>query len=80
MALEGQQRVVAVHAVAVVGEPDELASARLHLDADAGCARVQSILQKFFHHRGGPVHHLAGGDLIGNLVGKYADAAHSPLG
>jgi hypothetical protein len=80
VALEGQQGVVAVHAVAVVGDADQPAPARLDLDADAAGAGVQGVLQQFFHHRGRPVHHLAGGDLVGNLVGKNADAAHSSLG
>ena len=80
VALESQQCVVAIHAVAVVSEPDELASARLHLDANAVGSGVQCVLQKLFHHRGRPVHHLACGDLIGNLIGKYADTAHNSLG
>ena len=79
VALEGQQGVVAVHALAVVGDADELAPARLDLDADAVGAGVQSVLQQLLHHRGRPVHHLAGGDLVGNLVGEYADAAHTLL-
>ena len=80
MALEGQQRVVAVHALAVVGDADESAPACLDLDADAIGAGVQRVLQQFFDDRGRPVHHFAGGDLVGNLVGKYADAAHLVLG
>ena len=80
VALEGQQRVVAIHAVAVVGDADEPAPAGFDLDADAGGAGVERVLQQLLHHRGGPVHHLAGGDLVGNLVGKNADAAHKTLG
>ena len=80
MALEGQQRVVAVHALAVVGDADEPPPARLDFDADAGGAGVEGVLQQLLDHRGGPVHHLAGGDLVGNLVGKNADAAHKGLG
>jgi hypothetical protein len=57
-----------------------LPPARLDLDADAAGAGVQGVLQQFLDHRGRPVHHLAGGDLVGNLVGKYADAAHTALG
>ena len=37
---------------------------------------VERVLQQLLHHRRGPVHHLAGGDLVGNLVGKNANAAH----
>jgi hypothetical protein len=77
VALKGQQGVVAVHAVAVVGDADELAAARFDFDADARGARVQGILQQLFDHRSRPVDHLAGGDLVGHLVGKNADAPHS---
>ena len=80
MALEGQQGVVAVHALAVVGDADQLAPARLDLDADALGSGVQRVLQQLLHHRSRPVHHLAGGDLVGDLVGKYADAAHKDSG
>ena len=40
MALEGEQRVVADHAAAVIEDANELAAARLDLDADARGARV----------------------------------------
>ena len=80
MALKGQQGVVAVHAVAVVGDADQLAPARLHLDADAAGSGIQRVLQQLLDHRSGPVHHLAGGDLVGDLVRKNADAAHKILG
>ena len=80
MALEGQQSVVAIHAAAVVGDADQLAPAGLDLDADAVGPGVQSVLQQLFNDGGRPVHHLARGDLVGNLVGKYTDAAHTALG
>ncbi len=80
MALEGQQRIVAAHAVAVVGDADQPPPARLNLDANALRASVQSVLQQLLDHRSGPIHHLAGSDLVGNLVGKNADAAHKVLG
>ena len=41
VAFEGEQRVVADHAVAVVGDADELAAAGFDLDADAGGAGVE---------------------------------------
>ena len=68
MPLKGQESIVAIHPAAVVADADQLAPARLHLDTDAIRPRIQSILQQFFHHRRWPVHHLAGGDLVGYLV------------
>ena len=76
MALEGQQGIVPVHAVTVVAYADKAAAAGFDLDADSVCAGVEGVLQQLLDYRGWPVHHLAGGDLVGNLVGKNADAAH----
>ena len=76
VALEGEQGVVADHAAAVVGDADELAAAGFDLDADAGRAGVERVLQQLLDDRGRPVDDLAGGDLVGDLVGENADAAH----
>ena len=40
VALEGKERVVPPHAMAVIDDADELASAGFHLNADAGGSRV----------------------------------------
>ena len=76
MALEGQQSVVAIHAVAVVGDADQLSPAAFDLDANAHGAGVERVLKEFLDDRCRPIDHLAGGDLIGNLIGKDADLAH----
>ncbi len=80
VAFEGQQGIVAVHALAVVGDADEAAAAGLDFDANAVGAGVQGILQQFLDHGGRAIDNLAGGDLVGNLVGENADAAHKVLG
>ena len=77
VALEGQQRVVAIHALAVVGDADELAAAGLDFDANAVGAGVERVFQQLLDDGGGPVDHFAGGDLVGHLVGKNADAPHA---
>ncbi len=76
VALEGEQRVVAYHAAAVVHDADELAAAAFDLDADAGGAGIERVFEQFLDHGRGTVHHFAGGDLVGDLVGEYVDAAH----
>src|SRR4051812_11692178 len=43
---------------------------------NAARACVQRVLQQLFHHRRRTLHHLARGDLVGNVLGKYVDAAH----
>ena len=76
MALKGQQSIVAIHPLAVVADANQPPPARLHLDANAAGPGVQRILQQLFHHRSRPVHNLARGNLVGNLVGKYANTTH----
>ena len=77
--LEGQQRVVAHHALSIVHNADQLASAALHLDAHPRRARVQRVLQQLLDHRRRPLHHLAGRNLVGHLVGEYPYASHPPI-
>ena len=76
MPFERQQRIVAHHAAAVIGNANELAAAALDRDHDPGRAGIERILQQLLDHRCRPVDDLAGGDLIGHLVGENADAAH----
>ena len=76
VAFKSQQRIVAHHAAAVVGDADKLAPAAFDRDHDPGRAGVERILQQLFDHRSRPVDDLAGGDLVGHLVGQNADAAH----
>jgi len=45
--LEGEQGVVLDHAVAVVGDTDELAAPGLDLDADAGGPGVDRVFEQF---------------------------------
>ncbi len=76
VAFKGKHGVVAAHAVAVVGDADELSATGLDFNADAGCTGIEGVLEQLLDHRRGTIHHFAGGDLVGNLVGEDADAAH----
>src|SRR5947209_5549614 len=76
MALEGKHGIVAHHADAVVGDLDQLFAAGFDLYVDAARARVQRVLEQLLHHRRRTLHHLARGDLVGYVLGKYVDAAH----
>ena len=76
MPLEGQHGIVAHHAAAVVGDLDEFLSACFHADLDARGAGIERVLQHLLDHGSRPLHHLAGGDLVGNGFGENVDAAH----
>ena len=79
MALKGQQGIVAYHAAAVVGHLDQLASAGLHVDADARRPGVQGVFNQFLDHRRRTFHHLAGGDFVGDIFGENVNAAHAEV-
>ena len=76
MPLERQHGIIAHHAASIICDLDQLFSARLHADLDPRRARIQSVLEQLLHHGRRPLHHFAGGDLVGNLLGKYVNAAH----
>ena len=76
MALEGQHGIVAHHPTTVVGDLDQFLSARLDLYANARGTGVQRVLQQLLHHRRGTLHHLAGGDLVGNSFGEDVNFTH----
>ncbi len=80
VALKGQQRVVAVHAIAVIGDADQLAAAGFDFNADARGAGVERIFEQLFDHGGGAVNHFAGGDLVGHLVRENSNVPHKGLG
>src|SRR5580658_9894282 len=76
MALEGQQRVVVIHAAAVVDHADQALAARFRFNANRTRAGVQSVFKQFFHHGGGPLDHFSCRNFIGDGFRKYADTAH----
>ena len=76
MALERQHGVIAHHAAAVVGNLDQLLPARFDADFNARCPGIKRVLEHFLYHGSRALHHLAGGDLVGNGLGEYVDAAH----
>jgi hypothetical protein len=79
VAFEAEQRVVAAHARPVVGHAHEAAAAGLDFDGDARRLRIERVFDQFLHDAGGALDHFAGGDLVGNLFGKQADAVHRPV-
>jgi hypothetical protein len=76
VALEGQQRIVVIHAAAVVNHADQALAARFCLDANRARARIQRVFEQFLHHGGRTLNHFTRRDFIGDGFRKYADAAH----
>src|SRR5215469_4192665 len=74
--LEGEHSVVVQHAPTIIDDLDKLASTGLDVDADSARARIERVLQQLLHNGCGTLHHLAGGNLVGNVFGEDVDAAH----
>src|SRR5580693_7780941 len=79
MAFEGEHGIVAHHAAAVVGDLDQLFATSFDVDLDASRACVERVLEQLFYHRGRALHHFAGGDLVGDVLGEDVDAAHGAV-
>ena len=62
--LHRQFEIGGVHAVAVVGDADQLSPAGLdrHLDPPRAC--IESVFNEFLHGRGRPLDDFAGGDSV----------------
>ena len=79
MTFEGEERVVAAHAEPVVGDIDERATAVLDGDRDASGFGVEGVLDQLLHDGGGPLDHLAGSDLVGDLLGEETNPVHGRI-
>ena len=76
MTLEGEQRIVALHADAVVADANRLAAALLDGDVDRRGAGVERVLDQLLHGRRWSLDHLAGGDLVCDRRWEHCDARH----
>ena len=74
-----QTQVVGGDAVAVIRDPDQADAALLQIDADVARAGIEAVLDHLLERRGGPLHHLARGDLRDQEVGQQADRRHGGI-
>jgi hypothetical protein len=74
--LDREPRVVSLHAFPVVFDANQLLPAELRRDRDAAGSRVDRVLDQFLDDGGRALHHLAGGDLIGEVRRKSMNATH----
>ena len=58
---------------AVVGDPDQVGPARFDLDIDPLGERIDTVLHQLFDDAGGPLDHLARGDLVEDGRGKLTN-------
>ena len=77
VAFEGEQRVLTVHPVAVVGDPQPPYAAPDDLDDDRGRAGVQGVLDQLLRGARRALDHLARGDLVRECLVEAANASHA---
>ena len=78
VARQGESDLLARDADAVVAHANQAAPSPLELDLDAPCARIQGILNQLLDHGGRALDHLAGGDLVDELIGQYLNGQGTP--
>ena len=76
MAEKGDAGIVRGHALSVVGNPNIGDAAPAQLHRDGFCAGIESVFQQLLHHRCRAVHHLAGGNQVGDMGRKYLNFGH----
>ncbi len=76
VAEEGGLHVGGVDAAAVVGDPDVGHASPLDLHREGMGPGVDGVLHQLLHHRGGALHHLAGGDEVGHMAVQHLDMGH----
>ena len=67
MAQKGGAGVLGGHAAAVVRHPQKGHASVPDLDGHLGGSRVHGVFQQLLDGAGRPLHHLTGGDQVGNM-------------
>ena len=76
MTLERQPRIIRVHPLAVILDPNLLLAAELDVDDDAAGAGINGVLDEFLDDRGRSLDDLTRRDLVGEVIGKPGDPSH----
>ena len=76
MTFESENRIVAHHAFAVVGDFQQASTAGFDLNRDVGGAGVDRILDEFLGDRSRTFNDFAGGDLIGDVICEDSNFSH----
>lgn len=71
---QGQCQIIPVNTVAVIADTNQLDAALLDINLDFRGIGINTVFQQFLHHRGRPLNHLAGGDLVNKLVGHLLNS------
>jgi hypothetical protein len=80
VAREREAELARPDAGAVVDHPDPAAAPAVDLDRDRAGPGVDRVVDQLLDHRGRPLDHLAGRDLVDHVIGQDRDRAgfHGP--
>jgi hypothetical protein len=76
VALQRKQRVIAVHAAAVIDHANQRNSAAPNDDINLASTGVETVFNQFFYNRRRPFHDFTGRHLAGHGLRKQSDPAH----
>ena len=76
MTLDRKPRVLRIHPLAVVFDPQQFLPAELDRHRDPRRAGVERVLDQLLDHRGRTLDDFAGGDLIGEVERKAMNPCH----
>ena len=76
VAEEGGAGVLGCHAAAVIRHPQKGHAPVPDFHGDLGGTGIHGVLQQLLDHAGGPLHHLTGGNQIGNMGRQLNDGRH----
>lgn len=75
VALKSEQRIVAQHAMSIVGDAKQAAAPGFGVDQDPRGSSVEGILKQLFDDRSRPFDNFACGDFVCDNVRENANAA-----
>ena len=75
-----QRQILGMDAAAIVAHPNQLDAAAGQLHFNAVGTGIQTVFHDFLQRAGRPLHHLAGGDLVDQVVGQGGNTGHGRLG
>src|SRR5262245_2683021 len=76
MTLDRESRVVRIHPVAIVLDPNEPFSPELHGDRNAPGPRINRVFDQLLDDGRWTLDDFACGDLVGEIGGKLTDSSH----
>src|SRR5216117_3153598 len=76
MPLQGKERVIAIHAAAVIDYANQRNSPATNDDVDFARAGVDAVLDQFLHHRRRALHDFAGSYLAGYRLRQQSNLTH----